>query len=77
MSAHHIGSPNHILGEVANLSPAFCDFGELGSYIIGLICPLVYTERAFDLISLSTALAIAVCCSGLGDSFGGSPSGLE
>ena len=28
---------HHILGEVAHPSPAFCGFGELGSYVVGLI----------------------------------------
>ncbi len=44
---------HHILGEVAHPCPALCGFGELGSYVIGLVYPLACTERAFDLISLS------------------------
>jgi len=47
---------HHILGEVAHPSPAFCGFGELGSYVVGLIYSLACTERAFDLISLSHGL---------------------
>ena len=47
---------HHILGEVAHPSPAFCGFGELGSYVIGLIDSLASTERAFDFISLSHGL---------------------
>ena len=46
---------HHILGELAHPSPAFCGFGELGSYVIGLIYSLACTERAFDLISLSNS----------------------
>ena len=47
---------HHILGEVAHPSPAFCGFGELGSYVVGLIYSLACTERAFDLIPLSHGL---------------------
>ena len=47
---------HHILGEVAHPSPAFCGFGELGSYVVGLIYSLASTERAFDLIPLSHGL---------------------
>ena len=44
---------HHILGEVAHPCPAFCGFGELGSYVIGLIHSLACAERAFDFIPLS------------------------
>ena len=47
---------HHILGEVAHPSPAFCGFGELGSYVVGLIYSLACTGRAFDLIPLSHGL---------------------
>ena len=47
---------HHILGEVAHPSPAFCGFGELGSYVVGLIYSLACTERAFDLIPLAHGL---------------------
>ena len=47
---------HHILGEVAHPSPAFCGFGELGSYVVSLIYSLACTERAFDLIPLSHGL---------------------
>ena len=47
---------HHILGEVAHPCPAFCGFGELGSYVVGLIYSLACTERAFDLIPLSHGL---------------------
>ena len=47
---------HHILGEVAHPCPAFCSFGELGSYVVGLIYSLACTERAFDLIPLSYGL---------------------
>lgn len=43
---------HHILGEVAHPCPAFCGFGELGSYVIGLIHSLACAERAFDFIPL-------------------------
>ena len=44
---------HHILGEVAHPSPAFCGFGEFGSYVIGLIYSLACAERAFDFIPFS------------------------
>ncbi len=47
---------HHILGEVAHPSPAFCGFGDLGSYVVGLVYSLACTERAFDLIPLSHGL---------------------
>ena len=47
---------HHILGEVAHPCPAFCGFGKLGSYVVGLIYSLASTERAFDFIPLSYGL---------------------
>ncbi len=49
--------PHHILGEVAYPCPAFCGFGELGSYVVGMTHSLAFTERAFNLIPMSHGLS--------------------